>query len=105
MDEQQKPQAQVRVHLTVPGPRAGVLYSLSIETINCGIGEVPVADIDAEVNAAFWAYDKAKKEMEARLAPPSLKQALRESLDSVTAARSGTAGVSTSDPSVKVVAS
>lgn len=64
MSEQQ--QTTVRVHISVPGPRAGVPYGLSIETVNAG--DMWGYEIQDEVRAAVAAYDEAKKQMDKRLA-------------------------------------
>ena len=73
-------QQHVRIHVTVPGPRAGIPYGISIETIDC-MGYTD-AEMEAEVTAAMMAYDKTKAELEERL-NRNLEQQLRESVNAV----------------------
>ncbi len=56
---------QVRVHLTVPGPRSGVPYAISVETINCA--DLNDGELQLEVRAAVVAYDEAKRLLDERV--------------------------------------
>ncbi len=64
MAEQELAPRSVRIHPTSPGPRAGVPFSLSLETVN--VGGMTEQEMQAEVDAAMRLYDLAKSEMEKR---------------------------------------
>ena len=89
---EQQTQPQVRVHISEPGPRSGVPYSISIETINAR--ELGPDALEDEVTNALKVYDATKQEMEARYAPKdkvgtALLEQLRASAQAVQDARSG----------------
>jgi hypothetical protein len=75
----------IRIHISEPGPRAGVPFGISIETVNAG--DMTDAELGDEVQAALSLLEMTTKAMQERHAPPEqdVLCALQASIDATKA--------------------